>query len=147
MTMNDIRSYYHFENRVGDAGNVSKVLHHLVVTFKEKSTKLKLLNTKRETNRSVRYSQLIVQPMKQGQNDPMVHFHNRLTKFNLNMEKQLHRLLSQGIIGEFQLNGLFHEFRHNMSSTWILVSHPEVLSSLNNLLQPNQISYTKRLKE
>lgn len=133
-SMNDIKSLYHFESRVNVSGSVSKVIHHVVVSFKEKSTKLKFLTTKTEKKCLVRFSQLTEQPSSQGQSNPSITCLNRLTKFNLNVERQLQRLLSQGIIEEFKLTGLLHEFRHNHCSTWILVTHLEMLKPLNDLL-------------
>lgn len=133
-SMNDVKSFHHFESRVIVDSNVSKVIHHVVVSFKEKTTKLKFLATKAEKKCLVRFSQVTENLLSQGQRDPSITCQNRLTKFNLNVERQLHRLLSQGIIGEFKLTGFLHEFRHNHCSTWILVTHLEMLKPLNDLL-------------
>jgi hypothetical protein len=134
--MSEVRSYHQFEGCVDSFGKSS---HHIVVTFKEKSTKLKVIDAKV----SLSLEQL-VEKHSEGYH-PKITCRNRLTKFNSAIERQLKKLLSKGIIKEFRFSGFLFSFK-SYSSDWKVVEHHQILEPYFEMMRlKNEIA--KQMRE
>lgn len=149
LARDDVKFYHHFENRVNSPNGSCRVYHHIAITFKDKSCKLKLLKEKASMKGPIRLSLLVSKSKstKQVHEDPIITCLPSLSKFNYNVQKQLSRLQSHGIITEFELGDTFHRFKVNPLSCWKEVSHLGMLDEFNEALAIKNKMMTIRIHD
>lgn len=126
-----VRSFHHFENKANQNLKLTKTFHHIVITFKEKSAKLKLLEAKAALRMPIRWNQLSEAKDQEDEKNPIITCHTRFSKFNFAVEKQLHRLKNNGIIHEYKFENVFYCFKQTPVSEWKIVS---IIEDINHLI-------------
>jgi len=129
LTIKDVKSFYHYENKAA-----AKTFHHVAISFKEKSTQVKVLKEKSEMKSAIRMNELMAKPLTADQRNPIITCLPSLSRFNLKIQKQLSNLKSHGIISEFQMGQLFFQFKQNSASEWREVTNEDMLKSYRDLV-------------
>lgn len=125
MPLKSAKLFHHFESRS---------IHHVVITFKDYSTKVQFLNMKALMKHPLRLNQLTDQPLNGEQSNPIITCVNRLTRFNYAVEKQLYKLKSHFIVDDIKFaDSLFH-FNVKARSEWKTVTNLEILHPYNEVL-------------
>lgn len=130
LSIKDVKSYYHYENKAA-----AKTFHHVAVSFKEKSTQMKVLKEKSEMKSPIRLNQLMAKPLKAEQKNPTITCLPSLSRFNLKIQKRLSGLKNHGVISEFQMGKLFFQFKQNSASEWKEVINEDMLKSYRDLVE------------
>lgn len=134
LTMKDVKFHHHFENRVNSLHGSCRVYHHIAITLKDKSLKLKLLKAKAEMKGEIRLSMILSKPATRASEDPIITCLPSLSKFNYSVQKQLTRLQSHGIINYYEFGDTFHRLKVNPQSAWKEVSYLGILDEFNEVL-------------
>lgn len=123
-----VKNFYQFENKSG-----VQTFYHIVITFKDKTSKSQLFKAQIALRKPLRWNQLSDNYSRE--NNPIIKFCNRFSKFNFGVEKQLYRLKSYGIIAEHKFKDSFYCFKQTPVSEWSTVSVSEDLDHLMDLLK------------
>jgi len=119
VSIDKVRQYHQFESK----GTENP--YYIIIVFKGKSTISKLCNV-------IRWSRL---SDNNQIDDPFIVCKNRLSKFNLEVKKQLGRLKAKRIIEDYKFQYVFHCYQQTPNSEWKVVSVIEDISHLNDLLK------------
>jgi len=136
ISIQNVRDYYKFENKVsrfvGNTG-MEKTFYHIVISFKDKSSKSKLLKAHADLPKAIRWSQL--SENNHILENPIISCRNRFSKYNCVVEKQLRNLKRSGIIAEYKFNTVLYSYKQTPVSKWEVVNVLEDLSHLTDLLE------------
>ncbi|KAG4066984.1 hypothetical protein HA402_007732 [Bradysia odoriphaga] len=123
-----VQTSFQFENRT-----VNKTFYHIVITFADKTSKAQLFVANNKLGNPIRWNQ--ISGNDRIENNPIINFHNRFSKFNFWAEKQLYRLKGSGIIVEYKFKNVFYCFKQTPASEWQDVSIAEDLADLIDLVK------------
>lgn len=123
-----VQTFYQFDNKTGD-----QTFYHIVITFKDNASKSLLFKAHANLRKAVRWNQL--SGCDRSENNPIIKFHSRFSKFNFGVEKQLYRLKVNGIIVEYKFKNSLYCFKQTPVSEWKTVSIVEDLDHLVDLLK------------
>lgn len=123
-----VQTSFQFENRTAD-----KTFYHVVITFADRNSKAQLFAAHNKLAGSVRWNQ--VSGKNRSENNPIIRFNNRFSKFNFWVEKQLRCLKYSGIIAEYKFSNVCYCYKQTPASEWQDVSIKEDLDDLVDLLK------------
>lgn len=105
-----------------------KVVHFVVLKFKEKATKIKIFNKKKVTG-PLLLNSLITQPSTaekskdptdntESANNPKITIANKFTKFNLYVQRKLYKAKSLNIIYDYRYHNCLFQIIENEGEDW-----------------------------
>lgn len=120
-------SSYHYVNyttRPATGYTNGKPLHFVAITFKTKDAKIEFFKAKKsyqDNKGSVMWSQLETSNDHPDASSTTIKITNKLSKFNLFIQKTLYRLHAQKIIQEYRYHNCLFQFKPNEQSDWIRI--------------------------
>lgn len=109
-----------------------KVYHHMVISFKERATKMKFLQEKKKKG-PLKYEQLCsvdtLDNLTEEQRVTTIRCTNRLSKFNLRAQYELLKAKSEGKLHVFQLHNGIMRIKRTENSPWEIVDTDEALKA------------------
>lgn len=140
LSRSDIKFYRHFEttNNCDKEGN-ERGFHHVKISFKEKSMKLKVISEYNPIEHPIKYSMLCDKSLKNADEDTTISCLSSLSRFNIDISKQLQHLLANRIIKDYKFtNNYFFEFKQNPLASWTTITHQGVIQKWHDLLRSQQ---------
>lgn len=123
-----------------------KVYHHMVVSFKDKEMKMKILAARRG-NGPLKLEQLCDEPVQLDKGKPKtIRCSNRLSKFNLRAQGKLFSAKQEGKIYAFQLHNGTFRVKKEEQSRWESIDTTTALALLEDEKEDKQKKKTNREK-
>lgn len=102
--------------------------HHLVqyfvvISFKEKTSQIKVLNAISNLKTPLKYSDFLKDSIQSANSDTIINCQMCLTKFNNSVLQELKKFKSWRIIAEFKFEDFRYHVKQNKKSTWRPVRH------------------------
>lgn len=98
----------------------SKVYHHVVISLKDKATKIRFMAAKKSKG-PVKYEQVCNEEMAPEHKETTIRVSNRLSRFNLRVQGELLNSRSAGKIHKVQLHNCLFRIQRTENSKWEMV--------------------------
>lgn len=133
-----IHEYYHVSytkhQKVASSQSNEKMLHFIVISFKSKSTKVKVFESKKKKG-----SPLLKNLIPDSSTpDILIKCANKLTKFNLYAQRILYKSHQQKIISEYRFHNHLFQIKVQEDSNWIRVDTYKQVNDLNQKTMKTQ---------
>lgn len=109
--------YFSYNLPARGQGDITKTLHFVVICFKKKATKVEMFITKKAKG-SPTWSQLEPEALNQAAQSTDIIVTNKLTKFNLAVQKALYGLKNKEVIFDYRFHNNLYQVKDTPTSAW-----------------------------
>lgn len=154
-------SYYvSYQLKPRNKSSSSKTVHFVVMKFKEKSTKIRVFNKKKtlgplllNTLDPIRGPGSTVNPSstssgnppnaEESENNPKISIANKLTKFNLYVQRKLYKAKSLNIIHDYRYHNCLFQIVEEEGKAWIRIETYECMKPIELLIDQHETNNQK----